>query len=98
MWRLDSTKSVPSDVVPSATVPEAAPSTAGPSKADDLAAARREFDFAELAAKFAAPGGGNMPADVSGELALDIVLNEIVEQACLATGAVSYTHLTLPTN
>ena len=28
-----------------------------------------------------------MPADVSGELALDIVLNEIVEQACLATGA-----------
>lgn len=88
MWRPDSTKPVASDVVPSATAPpEAAPSTAGPSKADNLEAARREFDFAELAAKFAAPGGGNMPADVSGELALDIVLNEIVEQACLATGA-----------
>jgi TonB family protein len=48
---------------------------------------RPESDFAELAAKFAAHGGGKIPAELSGELALDIVLNEIVEQACLATGA-----------
>jgi TonB family protein len=47
----------------------------------------RESDFAELAAKFAAHGGGKIPVELSGELALDIVLNEIVEQACLATGA-----------
>ena len=36
---------------------------------------------------FAAQGGGNLSAEVSVELALEIVLNEIVEQACLATGA-----------
>lgn len=46
-----------------------------------------ESDFAELAAKFAAHGGESFPADLSAELALEIVLNEIVEQACLATGA-----------
>jgi TonB family protein len=47
----------------------------------------QESDFAQLLAKFAAHGGGKIPAELSGELALDIVLNEIVEQACLATGA-----------
>lgn len=46
-----------------------------------------EADFAELAAKFAAHGGNSFPADLSAELALEIVLNEIVDQACLATGA-----------
>ncbi|HLW85880.1 MAG TPA: TonB family protein [Candidatus Sulfotelmatobacter sp.] len=46
-----------------------------------------ESDLAELAAKFSAHGGGMFPADLSAELALEIVLNEIVEQACLATGA-----------
>jgi len=52
-----------------------------------LAPARFESDLAELAAKFSAHGGGTFPADLSAELALEIVLNEIVEQACLATGA-----------
>ena len=46
-----------------------------------------ESDLGELAALFAAQGGGNLSAEVSVELALEIVLNEIVEQACLATGA-----------
>ena len=46
-----------------------------------------EFDFEELAALFAAQGGGGISAEVSADLALEIVLNEIVEQACLATGA-----------
>jgi TonB family protein len=46
-----------------------------------------ESDLADLAAKFSAHGGGILPADLSTELALEIVLNEIVEQACLATGA-----------
>ncbi len=45
-----------------------------------------ETDFAVLRARFAARGGG-LPPDLSADLALDIVLNEIVEQACLATGA-----------
>src|ERR1700724_3026988 len=46
-----------------------------------------ESDVAELAAKFAAHGGGRVSAETSAELALEVVLNEIVEQACLATGA-----------
>jgi TonB family protein len=46
-----------------------------------------ESDLGELAALFAAHGGGDLSAEVSADLALEIVLNEIVEQACLATGA-----------
>ncbi len=44
-------------------------------------------DLAELAAKFAAHGGGRVSPELSTDLALEIVLNEIVQQACLATGA-----------
>jgi TonB family protein len=47
----------------------------------------RESDLAELAAKFAAHGGRGMSPELSAGLALDVVLNEIVEQACLATAA-----------
>jgi TonB family protein len=46
-----------------------------------------ESDLADLAAKFSVHSGGSLPDDLSTELALEIVLNEIVEQACLATGA-----------
>lgn len=46
-----------------------------------------ESDLGELAALFAAHSGGSFSAEVSADLALDIVLNEIVEQACLSTGA-----------
>jgi len=46
-----------------------------------------ETDLGKLAALFAAHSGGNFSPEVSNELALEIVLNEIVEQACLATGA-----------
>src|ERR1700683_5566255 len=64
----------------------------GPLTAPESAGSTRnaggfESDLAELAAKFAAHGGESFPADLSAELALAIVLNEIVEQACLATGA-----------
>src|SRR5580704_2713930 len=48
---------------------------------------RIESDLAQLAAKFAAPGGGNLSAELSADLALEVVLNEITAQACLATGA-----------
>ena len=46
-----------------------------------------ESDLGDLAAMFAAHGGGNFSLEVSAQLALEIVLNEIVEQACLTTGA-----------
>jgi TonB family protein len=44
-------------------------------------------DLAELFAKFEKNSGGTLSPQFSADLALDIVLNEIVEQACLATGA-----------
>jgi TonB family protein len=44
-------------------------------------------DFADLAARFSAMAGGGLSPESSADLALEIVLNEIVEQACLATGA-----------
>jgi TonB family protein len=46
-----------------------------------------ESDLAHLAAMFAAHAGGRFSEQFSTELALEIVLNEIVEQACLTTGA-----------
>jgi TonB family protein len=46
-----------------------------------------EADFADLAARFAAKSGGGLSPELSAELALEIVLNEIVEQACQITGA-----------
>ncbi len=46
-----------------------------------------ETDLGELAARFSAHGGGSLSAELSTDLALELVLHEIVEQACLATGA-----------
>jgi TonB family protein len=46
-----------------------------------------QSDLAALAARFAAHGGGSFSAEFAADLAFDIVLNEIVEQASLATGA-----------
>lgn len=46
-----------------------------------------EADLADLAARFAAKSGGGLSPELSADLALEIVLNEVVEQACLATGA-----------
>ena len=51
------------------------------------AAPSSESDLAELVARFSALGGGGLTKDLSIDLALEIVLNQIVEQACLATGA-----------
>jgi TonB family protein len=63
------------------------PLRSGGSGVENSGAERQGSDFAEVAAKFATHGRGKIPPGLSGELALDIVLNEIVEQACLATGA-----------
>src|ERR1700722_17905810 len=49
----------------------------------DMAAGEHHSDVAELARTLAAHGGGAESFD----LALDLVLNEVVEQARLATGA-----------
>ena len=87
MWRPDSAKSIPASPVPSESAPEELPFPPGDSGIENSEAMRQESDFAEVAAKFATHGRGRIPAQLSGELALDIVLNEIVEQACLATGA-----------
>jgi len=46
-----------------------------------------ETDFAQLAACFEAQSGGGLSPELSSDLALEIVLNEVVEQACLTTGA-----------
>ncbi|HTS38254.1 MAG TPA: TonB family protein [Candidatus Solibacter sp.] len=46
-----------------------------------------ETDFTELVERFSTQSGGGLSAELSVDLALEIVLNEIVEQACLATGA-----------
>ena len=46
-----------------------------------------ETDLAELTARFAASSGPGLSRELSADLALEIVLHEIVEQACLATGA-----------
>ena len=45
-----------------------------------------DSDLAELTATFNAFGGAVTP-EISSNLALEIVLNEVAEQACLATGA-----------
>ena len=50
-------------------------------------AADEKSEFAELSAKFTAHAGGKIPPELSGKLVLDILLNELVEQACLTTGA-----------
>jgi TonB family protein len=83
--RPDFAKSVQSD--PFRPQAPDADSQAEVSRGKDFIASPRDLDFADVAAKFSAHTGGHLPADLSGELALDIVLNEIVEQACTATRA-----------
>ena len=46
-----------------------------------------KLDLVELAEKFTLHGGGQVSPQVSVDLALDLVLNEMAEQACLATPA-----------
>src|SRR4030081_4122885 len=60
-------------------------------QAGDLAGsatvARTPSNLTELAASFATKNGGALSPELSADLALEIVLNEIADQACLATGA-----------
>ena len=49
--------------------------------------ANLDSNLTELTAKFITKSGGGLSPELSANLALEIVLHEIVEQACLATGA-----------
>jgi hypothetical protein len=49
--------------------------------------AKFESSLTELAARFVSQRGGGLSPEASADLALEIVLNEIVEQACLTTRA-----------
>jgi TonB family protein len=75
------------DPDPANPVPPAANEHADSEKLFPLEAVPGEFDLVELAEKFAAHGGGQVSPQVSVDLALDLVLNQIAEQACLATPA-----------
>ena len=66
--------------------PAAEPSSTDSAPAP-IASPSIQSDLAALAARFAAHGGGSFSAEFAADLAFDIVLNEIVEQASLATGA-----------
>jgi TonB family protein len=46
-----------------------------------------ETDIAALAERFASRSGGGLSPELASDLALEIVLHEIAEQACVATGA-----------
>ncbi len=71
-----SSKSVPN--------PSDVPATASRPQLDEI---KLKSDFGELAARFNALSGGGFSPEISADLALEVVLNEIVEQACVATGA-----------
>jgi TonB family protein len=60
-----------------------------PAAGSDVAKAvpQADSDLAHLAGLFAAHGGGSFSEEFSANLALEIVLHEIVEQVCLTTGA-----------
>src|SRR5579863_2556289 len=66
--------------------PAAEPSSTDSAPAP-IASPSIQSDLAALTARFAAHGGGSFSAEFAADLAFDIVLNEIVEQASLATGA-----------
>jgi TonB family protein len=51
------------------------------------AVAKFDSNLTELAARFVTQSGGGLSPELSADLALEIVLNEIVKQACLATRA-----------
>lgn len=75
--------------IPAPKIPDSP--AAGPSPPQDPVVGSEggnvQAELAALAAQFAAHAGGSFSPEFSASLAREIVLNEIVEQACLATGA-----------
>ena len=69
---------------PDSSLPSPAATSTFRAQLDD---ASFETDLVDLANRFSSKSGGGLPPELSTDLALEIVLNEIVEQACLATGA-----------
>ena len=68
-------------------VPDPSKTQPSASEVREKSSAIFEADLADLATRFSAHSGGGLSPELSADLALEIVLNEIVEQACLATGA-----------
>jgi TonB family protein len=68
---------------PDFSMRDPAPDAAPPRPGDT----RFQNELAVMAARFAAKNGGGLSPDVSAELALEIALNEIAQQACQSTGA-----------
>jgi len=82
-------RSIPGHEPPEHAASAGAPSPYGEAPTSDLSPTV-ESDFASLANRLAEHGNGIFSMQLSADLALEIVLNEIVEQACLtmrATGA-----------
>jgi TonB family protein len=77
---------MPLPSIPDPDIPPPLPATPGVVRAqpDDHSF---ETDFSALAARFASRSGGGLSPELAADLALEIVLHEIVEQACVATGA-----------
>jgi TonB family protein len=77
---------MPSPPIPGSDNPPALPAAGGRLRAqsDDRSF---ETDIAALAGRFASRSGGGLSPELASDLALEIVLHEIAEQACLATGA-----------
>jgi TonB family protein len=74
----------PDPANPAPSAPGDRPEREGLSPLEDVPG---KLDLVELAEKFTVHGGGQVSPQVSVDLALDLVLNEIAEQACLATPA-----------
>lgn len=77
--------------VPDRLNPDSSPTGESGTQPSDVpasaAVAKFESNLTELAARFVTQSAGDLSPELSVDLALEIVLNEIVEQACLATRA-----------
>jgi len=73
MWRPDSANPDQPDAVPPENRDGSGPPSAGCARIENSAASQ-ESDFAELTAKLRHMGAARFPAELSGELALEIVL------------------------
>ena len=78
---------MPESPMPAADSGETPAAEPSPTDVAQAPYASVQSDLAALAARFATHGGGSFSAEFAADLAFDIVLNEIVEQASLATGA-----------
>lgn len=82
----DSAKLIPSEATTASSAAEKS-TRDSPSLQKTSAKVSGESEFAQVLVRIRAHAGEKISAKVSEDLALEVVLNGIVEQACLATGA-----------